>query len=363
MQTYSIIIIRGDGIGPEIVDASLDLLETVQTSTKRFKLDYDFHEAGAEYYLKTGEVISTATIDAIGKADATIKGPSGLPHVRKPDGTEAGSLGGVLRMGFDLFANVRPVRLLPNVPTPLANRKPGDIDYIFVRENTQGLYLSRGVGIVTADAASDSMMLTRNGCERIVRYAFKLAQQKREGAPADQRQRVTLIDKSNVLRSFAFFKDIFYQVAREFSDIEAENLYVDAASAALVNRPQHFHVLVTENMFGDILSDLGAATIGGLGMCAGANIGESVAYFEPIHGTAPDIVGQNLANPLSQIRAAAMMLDYLGESEVAQTIEKAIWHMLQNRSIVFTPTGGVEGGGSVLVEQLKQSFVEVAANL
>ncbi|MBC8443910.1 MAG: isocitrate/isopropylmalate dehydrogenase family protein [Deltaproteobacteria bacterium] len=362
MKTYKIVVLPGDGIGPEIVEASIELLDTVQTLLGAFRLDFEFHQAGAGYYQETGEPISKETLDAIQNADATFKGPVGLPGVRKPDGTEAGVLGGVLRVGFDLFANIRPMRLFPNVPTPLAGKRADDIDYIFLRENSQGLYLSRGVGLVTEDAATDTLLMTRKGCERICRYAFRLAKEKMRGAPEDGKKRVTLLEKSNVLRSFVFFRNIFLETAEDIPEIEAECLYVDAGAAALVMRPGHFHVVVTENMYGDILSDLAGATVGGLGMCPSANIGEKVAYFEPIHGSAPDIAGKNLANPISQIRSAAMMLDYLGEKKAAEAIEKAVWNSLHNQRLHVAPSGRVKGGARTVVQILKKEL-DLSASL
>ena len=280
-KTYRIVVLPGDGIGPEIVEAALDVLETVQKVAGGFSLAYEFHKAGAACYRDTGEAITPEAIEAFRNADATLKGPVGLPDVRKPDGTEAGLLGGILRVGFDLYANVRPIRLFPNAATPLAGHEADGIDYVIVRENTEGLYLSRGLGLVTPHAATDTLLLTAHGCERITRFAFQTAINKQHGAPEDGRKRVTLVDKSNVLRSFAFFRRIFLQVAEEFPEVAAECIYVDAAAAALVSRPQHFQVIVTENLFGDILSDLGGATIGGLGMCPSANIGERRAYSNP----------------------------------------------------------------------------------
>ena len=344
MKTYNIVMIPGDGIGPELLDAAIQVLDKIQELAGGFHFSYAFHEAGAGYYQKNGVNISPETLEAIRKADATMKGPVGLPGVRFPDGTEAGVLGGVLRSGFDLYANVRPIKLFPKVTIPLKDRPPGSIDYIMVRENTEGLYLSRGRGIITEQAASDTLLLTRKGCERICRFAFKMAMEKPKGAPEDGRKRVTLVEKSNVLRSFYFFRQIFAEVAREFPQVEAENLYVDAASAALVMRPEHFQVLVTENMFGDILSDLGGATIGGLGMCPSANIGDERAYFEPIHGSAPDIVGKNKANPLSQILAAGMMLDYLGRKKEALLLERAVRQALEKERFRISSAGQVEGG-------------------
>ena len=359
MKTYKIVVLPGDGIGPEIVDASLELLDTVQTYSGEFRLEYEFHKAGAAYYQESGEAISETTLLSIREADATLKGPVGLPEVRKTDGTEAGVLGGVLRVGFDLYANVRPMRLFPNVPTSLAGKAPDDIDYIFLRENSQGLYLSRGVGLVTEDAATDTLLLTRKGCERICRYAFRLAKEKNRGAPEDGKRRVTLLEKSNVLRSFVFFKNIFLEVAGETPEVEAECIYVDAGAAALVERPGHFQVVVTENMYGDILSDLSGATVGGLGMCPSANIGDDIAYFEPIHGSAPDISGKNLANPISQIRSGAMMLDYLGEKRAAEALEQAVWNAFSQQRIHFTLSRGMAGGSREVIPILKEELKRI----
>jgi 3-isopropylmalate dehydrogenase len=356
MKTYQIVVLPGDGIGPEIVDGTLQVLETLQNRVGRFRLEYKFCEAGAACYQHTGENISAQTLEAIEKADATFKGATGLPDVRRPDGTEAGMLGGVLRNGFDLYANLRPIRLFPNTATPLKNKAADSIDYHFLRENTEGLYLSRGVGIVTSEAVADTLMVTRKGCERISRFAFKLAQEKKRGAPQDGKRRVTLIDKSNVLRSFAFFREIFLNVARKTPEIEAECLYADAAAAALVTRPEHFQVVVTENMFGDILSDLSGATVGGLGMCPSANIGDRLAYFEPIHGTAPDIAGKGIANPVGQVRAAAMMLDYLGETQAAQMLETAVWQAFENKRFGLTAAGSIDGKMKTAVKAIQDEL-------
>jgi 3-isopropylmalate dehydrogenase len=358
-KNYRIVVLPGDGIGPEIVDAALDVLEAVQELSGGFSLNYEYHPAGAGCYRDTGQAISAQALEAFRTADATLKGPVGLPDVRKPDGTEAGLLGGILRVGFDLYANVRPIRLYPNAGTPLSGRAPDDIDYVIVRENTEGLYLSRGVGLVTPQAATDSLLLTARGCERIARFAFKAALEKKRGAPEDGRRRVTLVDKSNVLRSFAFFRRIFLKVAEEFPEVAAECLYVDAAAAALVSRPHHFQVIVTENLFGDILSDLGGATIGGLGMCPSANIGDRIAYFEPIHGSAPDIAGRSLANPVSQILSAAMMLSHLGEAAAAEMITAALWQVFARGRLSFQAGGAVAGGAPAAAKAVRQALREL----
>jgi 3-isopropylmalate dehydrogenase len=362
-NSHWVLILPGDGIGPEIVEATLEVLETLQDLSGGFALIYEFHQAGAACFRATGKTITEEALEAFRRTDATLKGPVGLPDVRREDGTEAGLLGGELRVRFDLFANVRPIRLYPNVATPLKQDNPDRIDYIILRENCEGLYLSRGVGLTTPQAASDTLLLTARGCERISRYAFRLALEKKRGAPEDGAKRVTLVDKSNVLRSFAFFRNIFLKTAAEFPQVSAECLYMDAASAALVNRPEHFQVIVTENMFGDILSDIGGATIGGLGMCPAANIGETLAYFEPIHGSAPDIAGLSLANPTSQILAAAMMLRHLGELEAASLLSRAVWEMYARRRISLTPTGGVEGGVVQVVREMKTILEALAGDL
>jgi 3-isopropylmalate dehydrogenase len=356
MKTYKIIVIPGDGIGPEIMDAAVEILIDVQRSSGRFTLDLEYHRGGAGCYRETGENISSETLAAIESADATLKGPSGLPDVRYPNGTEAGTLGGKLRVGFDLYANLRPITLLPGVSNPFSQRPAGSIDYLILRENSEGLYLSRGKGLVTQDAAMDTLFMTRKGCDRISRLAFDLALKKPKGAPEDGRRRVTLVHKSNILRSFHFFHTIFKEVAAGFPEVEAEQLYVDAAAAALIARPEHFQVIVTENMFGDILSDLGAATVGGLGVCPSANIGDQTAYFEPIHGSAPDIAGRNLANPLGQIRSAAMMLDYLGENKEAGLIEAAIYRGLEKGTLKLQAYGRSQYGAGAVTAALKEEI-------
>ncbi len=353
MKSYRIVVIPGDGIGPEIVDAALAVLDKIQELAGDFRLSYDFHSAGAAYYRKHGENISAVTIEAVRRSDATLKGPVGLPDVRRPDGTEAGVIGGVLRNGFDLYANIRPIRLLPKVATPLKDKDPESIDYIIVRENTEGLYASRDRGLIREQAATDTLLLTRKGCERICRFAFDMASRKAKGAPEDGRRRVTLVEKSNVLRSFYFFREIFAQIAKEYPEVEAENFYVDAAAAALVMKPEHFQVIVTENMFGDILSDLGGATIGGLGMCPSSNVGDERAYFEPIHGSALDLVGRNRANPLSQIMAGGMMLEYLGRPKDSALLDQAIWRALEKGLFHVSSAGLVEGGAKGVAAALK----------
>lgn len=357
-RTHRVVLIRGDGIGPELVDAAVAVLEAVERSVGGFHLELDLHEGGAELYRRSGYNLAPESIEAIRQADATMKGPVGLPDVRFPDGTEAGVIGGVLRTGLDTYANVRPIRLLPGVPTPL-KVEPGEIDYVIVRENTEGLYLSRGKGIATDSAVADTMMITRKGTERIARYAFELASG-REGAPADGTRRVTCVDKSNVLASFAFFRRVFDEVGEGYPGIEREYLYADAAAQALVVRPQHFDVLVMENFLGDILSDLGGGTVGGIGLCPSGNIGDHHAYFEPIHGSAPDIAGQDRANPISQVLTLAMMLDHLGERAAARLVGDAVSGALESGRLVIGDGGQPVGGTRAAGETIASVVAELA---
>jgi 3-isopropylmalate dehydrogenase len=218
-----------------------------------------------------------------------------------------------LRTRLDLYAGIRPARLLPGVPSPLAGHEPGAIDLVVVRESTEGLFASRSGGIVLHDAvATDTQVITRAGTERVVRAAFDWCRQRTPVDPGRPR-RVTCVDKANLFRSFAFFRRIFDEIAAGYPDIAADHVYIDAAAMYLVRRPQAFDILVAENMFGDILSDLTAGLVGGLGMAPSADLGDRYAVFQPCHGTAPDIAGQGIANPIATILSAAMLLEWLAE--------------------------------------------------
>lgn len=344
-SSYTIAVIAGDGIGPEVIASAGAVLARV-AELEGVSLNFSEYEAGAGAYQKYGNALPAESLDGCRRADAIFKGPTGLPTVRLPDGTEAGVLGGRLRNGLDLYVNLRPIKLYPNVPTPLANRQAGEIDWVMIRENTEGLYASRGNGIVatTGQAATDTLMMTRLGVERIVRYAFEEAR-RRNG-----KKRVACVDKSNVLRSFAFFRQIFKEIAPTYPDIETDYLYVDAAAQAMILEPERFDVVVTENLFGDILSDLGGATVGGIGLCAGANIGDQYAYFEPVHGSAPSLAGTGRANPLATILTGSLMLNYLGLPQAAAKVEQAITQALQQKTIVLRPDGSTETNTQMVAE-------------
>jgi 3-isopropylmalate dehydrogenase len=310
--SYDVAVLPGDGIGPEVVAEAVRVLEHVERlSGGELSLRLESFDVGAGTWRRTGEAIGDGVYASCERADAILLGACGLPDARHPDGREAG--GDVifrLRFGLDLFAGIRPVRRYPGVPIPLATDDP--IDYVIVRENTEGLYAGRAGGSrVEREVVADTSIVTRAGTQRIAERAFELAR-RRTGRPLDGEALVTCVDKSNVLASFAFFRTVVEEAAIGFPDVALESIYVDAAALYLVQRPDAFDVIVTENMFGDILSDLGAATIGGLGLAPSADVGDRHGLFQASHGSAPDIAGRGVANPHATILSAAMLLDWLG---------------------------------------------------
>ena len=308
-EAYTIAVVPGDGIGKEVCAAAVEVLQAVDSP-----LTFTSLAAGAECYRQTGDAFPTETLEGCRQADAILHGAAGLPDVLYDDGTEAGqdfSLN--LRKTLDLYANIRPIRLYEGVPCPLTKAAPGSIDYVIVRENTEGLYAARGGGNLLGDqVATDTMVVTRQGVERVVRAAADLART-RNGAPRDGKRRVTIVDKSNVLRSYAFFRKVASEVLENYPDIETDFAIVDAMTVHMLARPDHFDVVVCENFAGDILSDLGAATVGGLGFAPSAETGENHGYFQASHGSAPDIAGQHIANPMATILSGAFMLQWLGQ--------------------------------------------------
>ena len=303
-MTYEIAVFEGDGIGPEITAPTLDLLRTLPCGET---LAFTHLDAGAGTYARTGEALPDASLQAARGADAILLSAMGDPAIRYPDGTEIVPQID-LRIALDLFAGVRPVRARPGGPGPLKTGEP--IDFVLIRESTEGLFHTLHKGRVEEDMAEETLRITRAKSQMLFRFAFDLAERrKRRGGEG----RVTCVDKANVFRAFAFFRSIFDEEAASYPDLGADHAYVDAMALWMVTRPESFDVLVTENMFGDILSDLGAGLMGGLGLAPSADIGLDHAVFQPCHGTAPDIAGQGIANPLAMILSAAMMLDWLGE--------------------------------------------------
>ncbi len=317
--TLDIAVLPGDGIGPEVVEVTLPLLEKL-CRDQPFAFRWRAYPAGAQHYRATGTALPEATLQASRDADAILFGAMGWPAIRYPDGTEiAPQLD--LRVALELYAGVRPARAIPGIRLPLADPRAATIDLVVVRESTEGLFASRGKGCVIDDReASDTMVITRAGSERLHEFSFRLAQRrKRRGRPG----RVTCVDKANVFRSMAFFRKIFDECAGRHPEVEARHNYIDATALDLIRKPWEFDVIVTENMFGDIISDEAAALIGGMGMAPSGDIGDDHGLFQPCHGSAPDIAGQGKANPTAMILSAAMMLDWLADRHASEPLNQA----------------------------------------
>jgi len=319
-KTYKIAVMGGDGTGPEVAAEGVKVLKAA-AGKFNFNLELTDFDYGGDRYLRTGEVLPENAVEELTKHDAIFLGAIGHPDV-KPGILEKGILLS-LRFALDQYINLRPVILYPNVETPIKNKGPEDIDFVVVRENTEGLYAGAG-GVLkkgTADeVAIQESINTRKGVERCIRFAFEYARKR------NKRKQVTLCGKTNVL-TFAFdlWERTFYEVAKEYPDIKTDYAHVDATCMWMVKNPEWFDVIVTDNMFGDIITDLGAMIQGGMGIAAGGNINpQGVSMFEPIGGSAPKYTGRNVINPLAAIGAAQMMMDYLGEVEAARTIENAI---------------------------------------
>ncbi len=348
-RTYKIAALPGDGIGREVIPEAERVLRATEESVAGVCLEIHELECGGEYYLKTGREWSPETEQFVKtEADAILFGAVGArgsdgSDVRLPDGNLAGYnviIG--LRFELDLFANVRPVKLYEGIDTPLARKRPTDIDMLIIRENTEGLYVPvRGriarAGVI--ESAIDVRQITRRGAERVIRYAFERAL-RRDGAPVDHKRRVTCVDKSNLLAGCQLFRGVYDEVAEDYPTVARDYAYVDAWTQWCVRSPERFDVVVAPNEFGDIITDLGAAIQGGLGVAPGANIGEHHGVFEPIHGSAPAHYGKREANPIASILAASMMLEWLGEMhrdtrclQMSEVIQDAVASVLRQGQV------------------------------
>ena len=320
MKTYKIAVLPGDGTGPEVVREGLKVLEAAAAVTG-FKYETNTYDWGGDRYLATGEVLPENAADELRKYDAVFLGAIGHPDV-KPGILEKGILL-KLRFELDQYINLRPVKLYPGVETPLKDKGPADIDYVVVRENTEGLYVGAGGTLKKGtpdEVAIQESINTRKGVERCIRYAFEYTRKRNKG------MKLTLCGKTNVL-TFAWdlWERAFYEVAKEYPDVKPDYAHVDATTMWMVKNPEWFDVIVTDNMFGDIITDLGAMTQGGMGVAAGGNINpEGVSMFEPIGGSAPKYTGMNIINPLAAIGALGMLLDTVGETKAASLIDQAI---------------------------------------
>ncbi len=320
-MTQTITIIRGDGIGPEIMDATLHVLDALDTG-----LSYEEADAGLVALEKHGDLLPAATLESIRRNRIALKSP-----LTTPVGEGFSSINVALRRHFDLYANVRPATSFPNT----RSRFPAGVDLITVRENTEGAYIGEGQTLSEdGETATLVQKITRKGSERIVRYAFDLA--RRTG-----RRKVTAVHKANILKTTSgLFLKVAREVAAGYPDIEFNEMIVDNTCMQLVMRPEQFDVIVTTNLFGDILSDLCAGLVGGLGLAPGANIGADAAIFEAVHGSAPDIAGKGVANPCALLLGAAQMLDHLGQTDNAERLRKAIVATLEARDRLTPDLGG-----------------------
>ena len=335
MRTLNLAVLPGDGVGPEVVNAARQVWDKLAPAAPSVHLNWKEYAAGANEYRRGGNPLPPETMQACRDADAIFLGAMGLPDVRWPDGREmAPQLD--LREQLELYAGVRPARLYHERHTPLKGYNAGDIDLILVRESTEGMFASR---LVPRDRAAevvcDTLRITKRGADRVCRAAFRLAESRRRS--------VTLIDKANVLPSMAFFRERFYEISKEFPHVRADHVYVDAAALYLLQRPDQFDVLVTENLFGDILSDLTAGLVGGMGMAPSGDIGDDHALFQPAHGSAPDIAGKRISNPIATILSLAMMLDWLKVDELracADRVRKAVGRVMSDPANATPDLGG-----------------------
>ncbi len=318
-NSVRVAVLPGDGIGTEVTEATLSVLDKL-ARRHGIGIATESLAAGAFHYRDTGTAMSEEVFRKAEAADAILLGAMGWPGIRYPDGTEIGPQLD-LRFRLGLYAGVRPVKAIPGVPVALADPRARDMDLVILRESTEGLFWSRGRGTVSEDMAEETLRITRDITEKLSRFAFRLAE--RRAQRRGRKGKVTLVDKANVFRAFAFMRGVFDGVAKEFPGVDSAHHYVDAMALDLVRRPWEFDVLPTENMFGDILSDLGAGLVGGMGFAPSADIGDTHAVFQPAHGTAPDIAGQGLANPTATILSAAMMLDWLADRGAGQAYADA----------------------------------------
>jgi 3-isopropylmalate dehydrogenase len=335
MKTFKIVVLPGDGIGPDVIREGVDVLRAVETRLSGVKYELNEQPAGAGEFLKNGDPLPAGTLQACRECDAILLGAMGIPSVRWPNGTELTPQID-LREELDLYAGLRPIQIYNPEHSPLKPQRSSAIDFVIYRENTEGLFASRK-GVYERDALEvrDTMLVTRKGSERLFRTAFRHAERRRK--------LVTLVDKANVLPSMAYFRSIFDEISTEFPDVRTERVYVDAASLFLVQRPASFDVIVTENMFGDIISDLAAGLVGGMGMAPSGDIGDRHAVFQPSHGSAPDIAGKGIANPLATILSVAMMLEWLDHEDAhrgAEMIRRAVEKVCSDPAKATRDIGG-----------------------
>ncbi len=344
---YTIAALPGDGIGIEVIEPCIELMQIACERVGGIGLEVNTLPAGAGTYKETGESLPESTVEQSRQADAILLAAMGDPDIRYPDGTEIVPQI-ELRFKLGLYAGIRPVRTIPGVPVPLADKRSADIDFVLVRESIEGLFAPDAKGTQNGDeSATETMLITRNVSTKLFQATFKLWEKRRQQNRGVNR--VTCIDKANVFGALAFFRKIFYEVANDYS-APTDHAYVDAMAMNLITRPWDYDVMVTENMFGDILSDQAAALVGGMGYAPSADIGDDHAVFQPCHGTAPDIVGKGLANPTAMFLSGAMLFDWLSDKHddpqalaAAQLIESAVFSAFADGKLRTCELGGDSG--------------------
>ena len=351
MKTYKIAVIGGDGIGPEVIAEGIKVLNAVSEVDGNFSFDFTHYPWGCEYYLKNGRMMAEDGMQHLAKSDAIFLGAVGAPGVSNH--ISLWDLLLTIRKGFDQYVNLRPVKLLKGAPCPLKDVKNEDIDMLFIRENSEGEYAGSGSWLYRGkpnEVVIQDGVFSRHGCERIIRYAFEVAR--------SQKRSLTSISKGNALNySMVFWDQIFEQVAKEYPDVQTHSYLVDAASMFMVKDPKRFEVVVTSNLFGDILTDLGAAIAGGMGLAAGANLNPEKKFpsmFEPIHGSAPDIAGQQKANPLATVWSASQMLEFFGHKQWADRLIEIIEDILTEKKCLTPDLGGTSKTSQVGDEVIRK---------
>ena len=337
MTTHKIAVIAGDGIGPEVIDEGIKVLNAVAAKDGSFKFEFTHFPWGCEYYKENGYMMPADGIETLSKFDAIFLGAVGAPGV--PDHISLWDLLLIIRKSFDQYINLRPVKLLKGAPCPLKDAKVEDIDMVFVRENTEGEYAGSGSWLFKGkenEVVIQDGVFSRKGCERVIRYAYELAK--------SQGKSLTSISKANALNySMVFWDQIFAEVGKDYPEVKTYSYLVDAASMFMVKDPKRFEVVVTSNLFGDILTDLGAAIAGGMGLAAGANLNPERKFpsmFEPIHGSAPDIAGTGKANPLATVWSASQMLDFFGHEDWGKRLIDIIEEVLTEEKVLTPDLGG-----------------------
>lgn len=347
-RKYKIVVLPGDGIAREVIPEAVKVLKAAEDTVSGVNMEFIEFECGFEYYKKHREPWSSDARSAVKKSDAILYGAVGLPGV---EGLEhIVYIHRILRRDLDLYANVRPVKLRQGINCPLAGKKSGDIDFVFVREGTEGLYTQmRGVleRSRVKEVATDVKIVTREGSKRVIKYAFELCKNRGKGAPSNGRLRVTCVDKSTVLSSCALFREVFKEIGEGYPDIEKDYALVDAFMQWLIRKPEYYNVVVSTNLFGDIITDMTAVFQGGLGMTASAEIGDKYGMFRPAHGTAPSHYGKFEANPIAAILSAQLMMEWLAgkhndnaAKEAAERIDKSVDMTLKEGRVKTYDLGG-----------------------